>query len=98
MKPADKEARRKFECRVRGMREEIRGSLWRQIEAERRERHARDEVFFKGRWVPKALAAAIGERCSRNAKTVFREFLVLLVVILLVDVGLFLAFNMLFLP
>lgn len=98
MKPADKEYRMKFEGRIRGMREEIRGSLWRQIEAERRERHARDEVFFKGQWVPKALVAAIGERCSKNAKTVFREFHVLLAVILLVDVGLFLVFNMLFLP
>lgn len=98
MKPADKEVRRKFKGRIRGMRAEIRDSLSRQIEAERRERHARDEVFFKGQWVPKALVAAIGERCSKNAKTVFREFHVLLAVILLVDVGLFLVFNMFFLP
>ena len=48
--------------------------------------------------MPKALVAAIGERCSRNAKTMFREFHVLLAVILLVDVGLFLVFNMFFLP
>lgn len=98
MKPADREVRRIFKDRIRGMRAEIRESLSRQIEAERRERHARDEVFFKGQWVPKALVAAIGERCSKNAKTVFREFHVLLAVILLVDVGLLLVFNMFFLP
>ncbi len=98
MKPADKEYRKKFVGRIRGMREEIRGSLWRQIEAERRERHACGEVFFKGQWVPKALVAPIRKRCSKNARTVFREFHVLIAVILLVDVGLFLVFDMLFLP
>ncbi len=98
MKTAEKDYREKFAGRIRGKREEIRGSLWRQIEAERLERHARDEVFFKGHWVPKALVPAMEERCSKNAKTVFREFHVLLAFILLVDVGLFLVFNMLFMP
>ncbi len=98
MKPADKYYREKFAGRIRGLREEIRGSLWRQIEAERRERHARGEVFFKGQWVPRSRVAAIRKRCSRNARTVFREFHVLVAVILLVDVGLFVVFNMLFLP
>ncbi len=98
MKPADKYDREKFVGRIRGMREEIRASLWRQIEAERRERHARGEVFFKGQWVPKARVTAIRKRCSKNARTVFREFHVVLAVILLVDVGLFLVFNMLFMP
>ncbi len=98
MKPAEKDYREKFTGRIRGMREEIRGSLWREIEAERRERHARDEVFYKGQWVPKALVPAIEERCSRHAKTAFVEFHLLLAVILLVDVGLFLVFHMLFMP
>ncbi len=98
MKPDEKDYREKFAGRIRGMREEIRGSLWRKIEAERRERHARDEVFYKGQWVPKALVTALKERCSRNARTAFREFHLLLAVILLVDVGLFLFFKMLFMP
>ncbi len=98
MKTAAMDDREKFVGRIRGMREEVRGSLWRKIEEERRERHARDEVFYKGQWVPKALVAAMKELCARNAKTAFLEVHLLLAVILLVDVGLFLVFNMLFMP
>ncbi len=84
--------------RIRSRKAEVRAALWKELEAERDERHARGEVFTRGVWVPREAAPRIEQTFSQRARKILVELHIAAAAILAVDFIVWSVFRKFLLP
>jgi hypothetical protein len=88
----------RFLERVAQYRQEYRSSRSAAVNEERERRHASDEVYFAGCWVPQSKAGRLVHIFQRKELFTFIEIIVLLAVLLVIAQGLCSLFTFLLLP
>ncbi len=83
--------------RITDYRQAVRTLLEENLRQERIERHARDEVFFMGIWVPMRIIPKLQKHMARRRKVIFGEIFILICVLLFGTLGFWRFFKKLFL-